>query len=91
MLVVAKQIEKFIQRLRKIRIKHHLQFPSIVEHPVLGDHCVGVERLGVHLVVVVLSGQIEQDGEGKVQVVGLTQVRLFSQSNQTSLLGRGLL
>ena len=49
-------------------------------------HCstdrVGVEGLGVHLVVVVLAGQVEQHAEGQVQVVGLAQSRLVTQSAQ---------
>ena len=32
---------------------HHLQFAGVVEHPILGNHCVGVQRLGVHLIVIV--------------------------------------
>ena len=31
---------------------HHLQFSGVVEHPILGNHCVCVQRLGVHLIVV---------------------------------------
>ena len=43
---------------------------------------VGVECLGVHLVVVVLAGQVEQHAEGQVQVVRLAQSRLVPQSAQ---------
>ena len=43
---------------------------------------VGVEGLGVHLVVVVLAGQVEEHAEGEVQVVGLAQARLVPQPDQ---------
>ena len=46
------------------------------------SHRVGVEGLGVHLVVVVLAGQVEEHAEGEVQVVGLAQARLVPQPDQ---------
>ena len=46
------------------------------------SHHVGVEGLGVHLVVVVLAGQVEEHAEGEVQVVGLAQARLVPQPDQ---------
>ena len=49
-------------------------------------HRIGVERLCVHLVVVVLAGQVEQDAEGEVQVVRLAQPSLVSQPDQGTLL-----
>ena len=49
-------------------------------------HRIGVECLSVHLVVVVLAGQVEQDTEGQVQVVRLTQPSLVPQADQGTLL-----
>ena len=45
-------------------------------------HRIGVECLSVHLVVVVLAGQVEEHAEGEVQVVGLAQARLVPQPDQ---------
>ena len=58
---------------------------SLTHHPAL-TYRVGVEGLSVHLVVVVLAGQVEQDTEGEVQVVRLTQPSLVPQANQGTLL-----
>ena len=43
------------------------------------SHRISVESLGVHLVVVVLRGQVEEDAEGEVQVVRVGEAGLLAE------------
>ena len=54
-------------------------------------HGVCVKRFCVHLIVVVLDGEVEEDTKCEVNVMGVTETSLFSQPHQVPLLGRGLL
>ena len=58
---------------------------------VFETYLVGVESLGMHVVGSVLIGQVEEDTEGEVEVVGVAEAGLFPEPNQTSLLGRSFL
>ena len=79
------------------RIQHLLPMPARYDGLQLLDigdtHEIREVRLlhhGLHeahpLLVVVLAGQVEQDTEGEVQVVRLTQPSLVPQANQGTLL-----
>ena len=51
----------------EVNVTHvNLEPSCIVEHSVLGDHLIGIQGFGVHLIVGVLIGQIEQNAEGQI-------------------------
>ena len=54
-------------------------------------YLVGVESLGMHVVGSVLIGQVEEDTEGEVEVVGVGEAGLLPQPDEAPLLGGGLL
>jgi len=45
----------------------------------------------VHVIGRVLVGQVEEDAEGQVQVVGVAQPGLLAQADEAALFGGGLL
>ena len=73
--------------LLKVDVSHvDSEAGSIAEHLVLNNEEVCVECLCVHVVGLVLVGQVEQDAVGQVQADLVTQPRLLPLPTQQALL-----